>query len=97
MEEMNDLGKPANKNEEYMAIGSFVLGLIMLCGWFIPLCGFPLAVIGIVLGFLGRDSGQRTLAIIGIALCALGLLLTIGNAILGAYLGFTGFNGELFQ
>lgn len=90
MEEFNELEKPANKNEEYMAIASFILGLIMLCGWFIPLCGFPLAVIGIVLGFLGRESGQRTLAIIGIVLSSLGLVLTLGNAVLGAYLGYTG-------
>jgi len=88
-QEPTDL-KPANKNEEYMAIAALVLGVINLCAWFIPICGFPLTVIGIVLGYLGRNSAQRTLAIIGIVLCSIGLLLTIGNALIGAYMGATG-------
>lgn len=92
-QEQTDL-KPANKNEEYMAIAALVLGIINLCAWFVPLCGFPLTVIGIALGYMGRNSAQRTLAIIGIVLCSIALLLTIGNALLGAYLGAS---GQLFQ
>ncbi|MCL4261759.1 MAG: hypothetical protein KJ069_01020 [Anaerolineae bacterium] len=83
-----------NKNEEYMAIGALVLGIINLCAWFVPLCGFPLAIVGIVLGYMGRNSAQRTLAIIGIVLSSIALVLTIGNAAIGAYLGAT---GQLFQ
>lgn len=82
-------------NERMFAIGSLVLGVINLCAWFIPICGAPLSIIGIVLGYLGmKDPSQKTLAIIGIALSALGLIATCINGALGAYMGFT---GEGFQ
>ncbi|MCC7118145.1 MAG: hypothetical protein IT310_06430 [Anaerolineales bacterium] len=74
-----------------MAIASLVLGVINLCAWFFPICGIPLALVGIVLGFLGmKDPSQKTFALIGIALCALGLIAGCGNAAYGAYLGYTG-------
>jgi len=77
-------------NEKIMAIASLVLGVINLCAWFLPICGIPLAIVGIVLGFLGmKDPSQKTLAIIGMALCGFGLLLACGNAAYGAYIGYT--------
>jgi hypothetical protein len=82
---------PASGNERMMAIGSLVLGVINLCAWFLPICGIPMSIAGIVLGYFGmRDQSQKTLAIIGIALCALGLLAGCINAAYGAYLGYTG-------
>lgn len=82
-------------NERVMAIASLVLGVINLCAWFIPLCGAPLAIVGIVLGYLGmKDPSQKTLAIIGIVLSALGLIATCINGALGAYMGLS---GEGFQ
>ncbi|HET7143718.1 MAG TPA: hypothetical protein VFI68_06850 [Anaerolineales bacterium] len=77
-------------NEKIMAIASIVLGVINLCAWFFPICGIPLAIVGIVLGFLGmKDPSQKTLAIIGMVLCGLGLLLACSNSAYGAYLGYT--------
>lgn len=67
-----------------LAIASLVIGVLNLCAWIIPLCGCPLSVIGIVLGAVSVNSSQRTLAIVGIVLCGLGLLATLGNAVLGA-------------
>lgn len=82
-------------NERVMAIASLVLGVINLCAWFIPLCGAPLAIVGIVLGYLGmKDPSQKTLALIGIVLSALGLIATCINGALGAYMGLS---GEGFQ
>ena len=78
-------------NEKIMAIASLVLGVINLCAWFLPICGIPLSLVGLVLGFLGmKDQSQKTLAIIGIVLCGLGLLAGCVNAAYGAYLGFSG-------
>ena len=78
-------------NERAMAIASLVLGVINLCAWFIPLCGAPLAIAGIVLGYLGmKDPSQKTFAIVGIVLSALGLLATCINGAVGAYMGLTG-------
>jgi hypothetical protein len=87
--------KPGGGNEKIMAIASLVLGVINLCAWFLPICGIPLAIIGIVLGFLGmKDPSQKTLAIVGMALCGVGFLLACGNAAYGAYVGYTqGFQG----
>src|SRR5688572_14775110 len=82
---------PASGNERMMAIGSLVLGIINLCAWFLPICGIPMSIAGVVLGYFGmKDPSQKTLAIIGIALSALGLLAGCINAAYGAYLGYTG-------
>jgi uncharacterized membrane protein len=74
----------------YLAIASLAIGIINLCAWLLPICGVPLSIIGVALGFISRDSSQRNLALIGIGLCCLGLLLAAGNALYGAYLGATG-------
>jgi len=82
--------KSGGGNEKIMAIASLVLGVINLCAWFFPICGIPLAIIGLVLGFLGmKVPSQKTLAIIGMALCGFGLLLACGNSAYGAYVGYT--------
>jgi membrane-bound ClpP family serine protease len=82
---------PAGGNERIMAIASLVLGVINLCAWFFPICGLPLGFIGIVLGVLGmKDQSQKTIAVIGIALCLIGVLLACVNSAIGAYMGYTG-------
>ncbi len=74
---------PAN-DKSGLAIASLVLGIINLCSWLLPICGGPLAITGLVLGFLGIKSSKRGLAIAGLVLSGLGLLATIINAIAGA-------------
>jgi hypothetical protein len=83
-------GNSGGGNQKIMAIASLVLGVINLCAWFLPICGIPLSAAGLVLGFLGMKApSQRTLAIIGMALCGFGLLLSCGNGAYGAYVGYT--------
>ncbi len=82
-------------NKKGFAIAALVLGILNLCSWFIPICGGPLAVVGIILGILGIKSSQKTLAIIGIVLSSLGLLATLVNMIFGAILGLQ--NPDLFN
>ncbi len=78
-------------NEKIMAIASLVIGVINLCAWLLPICGIPLALVGVVLGFLGmKDESQRMLAIAGIGLSAFSLLLACGNAIYGVYMATQG-------
>jgi len=85
-------------NQRMMAIASLVLGVINLCAWFFPICGIPLSITGIVLGFLGmKDPTQKNLAIAGIALCAIGLILACINSAIGLYLGATGQGFEIPQ
>jgi hypothetical protein len=69
-----------------LAIAALVLGILNLCSWFLPICGGPMAIVGIILGILGIKSSQKTLAIVGIVLSALGLLATIVNAIAGVWM-----------
>lgn len=72
-------------NQKTFAIISLVLGIVNLCAWFFPICGFPLGIAGIVLGYLGMKAPeQKNLAIAGIALSGLGILLSCINAIAGA-------------
>ncbi|MBN1618612.1 DUF4190 domain-containing protein [Candidatus Dojkabacteria bacterium] len=68
---------------EISAIASLVLGIINLCSWILPLCGCPMAIIGIVTGILGLKTEKKTLAIVGIVLSGLALIATIINSILG--------------
>lgn len=80
---MEDIGRKE-------AVAALVLGVVSLIAWCLPLCGAPVTVIGLVLGVRGLQSSQRGIAIAGIALCSIGLLLTLVNAAIGAYLGATG-------
>ena len=75
-----------NNNDRTMAIASLVLGVLNLCAWFLPICGVPLGITGLVLGYFGQRSvAQRTLAIIGMVLSGIGLLLACGNGAWGAW------------
>jgi hypothetical protein len=78
-----------------LAIAGFVLGILNLCAWFLPICGGPLSVVGIVLSALGIKSSQKTLAIIGLVLSGLGLIATIINAVARAVIGIQ--NPEIFN
>lgn len=74
-------------NQRIMAIASLVLGVINPCAWFLPICGVPLGIAGVVLGYLGmKDTSQRNLAIAGMVLSAIGILLACINAIAGVAL-----------
>jgi len=73
-----------------LAIASLVLGLLGLAAWCLPICGGPLAIIGIVLGVMGLKSQGRVMAIIGLVLNGLALLATIVNAAWGMKMAMDG-------
>ena len=66
---------------------SVVFGLLGLVAWMLPVVGFPVTIIGFVLGCKGRSSDRRSLALAGMGLSLLGLLLCTGNSYLGALMG----------
>lgn len=84
----------APKDRSVMAVISLILGIFSLAAWLLPICGLPMSVTGLVLGILARQSSRRGMAIAGVIMAIIGLVLTIGNAAVGAYLGVT---GQLFQ
>lgn len=78
------------QNKSGSAIASLVLGIIGIIAWILPLVGFPVTIVGLVLGFKGKSSDKKGLAIAGIVLCIITLIFTALNSIMGAYLGAIG-------
>jgi hypothetical protein len=89
------------KDQSGLAIASLVLGVLSLCAWLFPICGGLVAIAGIVLGVLGMKSSKKGMAIAGIILAAIGIGLTLINAVAGAllapYLGDFDINNMLNQ
>lgn len=83
------------KDQSGLAITSLVLGIVGVFAWFLPICGFPVAIVGLILGILGVKSEKHGLAIAGIVLCSISLLLTIVNAIFGALIGINNYLNAL--
>lgn len=81
---------PQNPEKKGMSIASLVLGIVGFLAWCIPLFGFPVTIVGLILGICGIKKGGKGMAIAGIVCCAITLILTIINSVLGAYLGATG-------
>jgi hypothetical protein len=72
------------------AIAAFVLGVLGLLMWLIPLLGLPVNLVGLVFAIQSTRSSKSGLAIAGLTMCIIGLVLTIANGAIGAYLGATG-------
>jgi hypothetical protein len=72
------------------ALASMILGIIGLIAWLIPLFGLPITVIGLILGVNSLKSNNSGIATAGVVTSIIGLVLTIINACIGAYLGATG-------
>lgn len=81
MEEKNKIGGKS--------IASFVLGIIGLVAWLLPLFGYPVTIIGLVLGCLARKNGKNGFNLAGIILSIITLILTLGNSILGVLLVYS--------
>jgi len=88
-EELNASTTMSAQGKTGRATASMVLGIIGLFAWLIPIIGAPVTIVGLVLGFKGLNTSKKTYAIVGITLCILGIILTIINASIGAYLGAT--------
>ncbi len=60
---------------------SAILGWIGMLAWLFPLVGFPITIVGLILGCKKRYA-------LGITLNIIGLVLTLGNSIWGVILLF---------
>lgn len=69
------------------AVASLVLGLVGIVAWIIPLCGYPVTIVGLVMGIKGLNSEKRNMAIAGIVLCIIFLIACIINSVIGAIIG----------
>lgn len=68
------------------AIASLVLGIIGFIAWCLPLVGYPVTIVGLVLGVKARSRGARGMATAGMVLCIITLIFTVINSVLGAVL-----------
>jgi len=65
------------------------LGINGLWAWLIPLAGFPVTILGLIMGVVGQKSSMKKLAMAGLILSIIGLVATIINSAIGAYMGAT--------
>ena len=65
------------------SIASFVLGLIGLLAWLLPLIGYPVTIVGLILGCIARKDEKNIYSLVGIILSSVTLGLTLINSILG--------------
>lgn len=64
----------------------FILGLVSIIAWFIPLFGYPVTICGIVFSakqLKSTDSGAKTMAIVGLVLSIIFLVVPLINSALG--------------
>ena len=78
------------KNHNGQAIASLVLGILSLIAWILPLAGFPVSIVGLILGCIGIKSENKSIGTAGMVLSIIGLVACIANSAIGAYMGATG-------
>lgn len=94
-DEMNNYynTEPPKEEGKGFAIAALVLGCCGLFAWCLPLLGYPVTIVGIIMGIIGIKKGAgKTMAIIGLILSILFLLLTLGNSILGVVMNLSALN-----
>ena len=76
----------ADKTKNTYAAVSYVLGWCSIVAWFIPLVGFPVTIVGIVMGIKGQDSQLQSKAKTGLVLNIVFLVVTAINSALGVFI-----------
>jgi hypothetical protein len=66
------------------------LGLGTLVAWFLPIIGLPLALISIGKGINELANRTRTFVRTGIYISLIGLMASVANSAIGAYIGSQG-------
>jgi hypothetical protein len=69
--------------ENYLDTVSLVFGVLAIFLWPIPYAGFPVSIIGLVIGFTVRRHRKSGIATTGIVLSGIGLLITLINLKIG--------------
>jgi uncharacterized membrane protein len=72
-------------------MASLVLGIIGLMAWIFPLVGFPVTIVGLILGVKGLKNENNKTALAGMILSIIGLVATIVSSTIGAFWGYYGY------
>ena len=70
---------------EEKATASLALGIFSIFTWILPMFGYPISIIGLVMGVSGIKSKEKTFGIAGLILSIIGLVFCIANSAIGAY------------
>jgi len=76
----------ADKSKNIFATVSYILGWCSIVAWIIPLVGFPVTIVGIVMGVKGKDSQEESKAKTGLILNIVFLVVTSINSALGMFM-----------
>ena len=68
-----------NLNLEQKTKTGFVLGIIGMVAWFIPILGLPIQIIGLTFSIKGLESSKKRLAKIGLVLSIIGIVNVVQN------------------
>lgn len=86
---VNTNNSTQNKTDKCATTG-FVLGLVSIIAWFIPLFGYPVTICGIVFSSKGLKSKKnKSKAITGLVLSIIFLVITLLNSIAGVILNLS--------
>jgi hypothetical protein len=78
------LSAPASDSRAGFAIAGLVLGILSILSSWIPFCGLPLPIIGIVMSALGRRSfSHRTIAMVGLILSIVAIVIGVAITTIG--------------
>lgn len=77
-----------NEKADKSATAGFVLGLVSIIAWFIPLFGYPISICGIVFSAKGlKSKTNKGKAIAGLVLSIVFLVFTFINSMAGLFIG----------
>lgn len=71
------------------SIASFVLGLVGIIAWILPLIGYPVTITGLVLGCIARKKEKNAFSLTGIILSSITLGITLINSIIGVIMALS--------
>ena len=70
---------------EEKATASLALGIFSIFTWILPMFGYPISIVGLVMGVSGIKSKERIYGMAGLILSIIGLTFCIANSAIGAY------------
>lgn len=73
-----------NSPEEKATI-SLALGIFSIFSWILPIFGYPISIVGLVMGISGIKSEEKPSGVAGLILSIIGLVFCIANSAIGAY------------
>jgi len=85
--------EPNQGSVDGLGITSLILGILALFAWILPLAGYPITIVGLILGIVSLSRSTNGNATAGVILCSLGLIATVISSIIGAIIWSEIFSG----